>query len=178
MARGWLIGGGVFLALLLVASIIVALVQQEEDLPEGTSEAAVQSYLRAVDAEDYQLAYTFLSQDIKEDCEFEDFVGSLSQFERNMVGGDRIILEDTNIVDDTAFVTVRISEFQRSDFFGSSEYSYTQTYTLKMEDGEWRFTQNPWPFFFCDQFERRPPAPIPVVPITPTPEPTATPPPA
>ena len=56
MAKGWLIGGGIFLALLLAASIIVALVQQEEELPEGTPEAAVQSYLRAIEAEDYQLA--------------------------------------------------------------------------------------------------------------------------
>ncbi|MCI0438344.1 MAG: hypothetical protein L0177_04350 [Chloroflexi bacterium] len=178
MARGWLIGGGAFLVVLLVAAIVVALTQQEAELAEGSPEAAVQSYLRAIDAEDYQTAYGLLSQDIKNDCEFQDFVSSISQYERNTLGDSDIILEDASVVDDTAVVTMRISQFERGDLFGSSQYSYNQTYTLKMEGGEWRLTQNPWPFFYCDTFRTpAPPAPIPVVPITPTPtpEPTVTP---
>ncbi len=168
MAKGWLIGGGVFLAVLLVASIVVTLVQQVEDLPEGTPGATVQNFFEAAEAEDYQLVYSFLSQEIKDDCDVEDFVGSQSGFGNRLENG-RITLEDTNFVDDFAFVNVRIAQIRVDGVFGTSESHFEQQYTLKMEEGEWRFSQNPWPFF-CNRF-KPPVAPTPVEPVTPTPEP-------
>ncbi len=60
MAKGWLIGGGAFLVVLLVGSIIVALLEREEPLPAGTPEAAVQQFLKAVETEDLSIAFDSL----------------------------------------------------------------------------------------------------------------------
>ena len=57
MTRWWLIGAAVFLAVLLVASIALALLSKEAEFAPGTPEHAVQSLLRSVEADDIETAY-------------------------------------------------------------------------------------------------------------------------
>jgi hypothetical protein len=75
MPKIWLIGAGSLLAILLVASIIVALMQRVEPLPEGTPERAVQLYLEAIADGDLEAARDFLSAELKERCLVEDLAG-------------------------------------------------------------------------------------------------------
>lgn len=169
MSKLWLIGGAAFLGILLIASIIVALTIDEDILQEGTPEAVVQGFLKAVDTEDFLTAHSFLSEDLKQECPVERFFGDPHP-RNNQLKDARITFEDTKMVNETAFVTVRISRFQgRGGLLGPSESSYEQQYTLRQQDGEWQFSQRyPWPFSRC---------PIrPIQPrIEPTPEPTSTP---
>ncbi|MDP6402033.1 MAG: hypothetical protein QF467_00625 [SAR202 cluster bacterium] len=168
MTRGWLIGGGVFLGALLVAGIVVALMDEEDSLPEGSPEATVQLFLKAVEDGDLEAAYGFLSDSLKGECDVETFVGrSLSQQDR--MRDTRVTLERTTTVEHTVFVTVRITQFRSGGPFGSSDSSHEQRFALADEQGQWRFTVHPWPYFGCGPFK------IPPTPITPpTPEPTAT----
>ena len=46
MTRWWLIGAAVFLAVLLIASIVLALTSKEAEFAPGTPENAVQTLLR------------------------------------------------------------------------------------------------------------------------------------
>ena len=167
MSKLWLIGGAAFLGILLIASIIVALTIDEDTLQEGTPEAVVQGFLKAVDTEDFLAAHSYLAEDLKQDCPVEEFFGD--SFPRSHQLKDaRITFEKTTMVNETAFVTVRISRFQgRGGLLGPSESSYEQQYTLRQQDGEWQFSEHPWPFFRCSiRPEPR---------IAPTPEPTSTP---
>lgn len=173
MSKLWLIGGAAFLGILLIASIIVALTIDEDTLQEGTPEAIVQSFLKAVDADELQVAHSFLAEDLKQDCPVEEFFGD--SFPRSHQLKDaRITFEKTTMVNETAFVTVRISRFQgRGGLLGPSESSYEQQYTLRQQDGEWQFSQRyPWPFSRCPI---RPIQPRIEPRIEPTPEPTSTP---
>ena len=172
MSKGWLIGGAIFLGLLLIASVIVALLDKEETLPEGTPEATVQAFLKSVEDEDFELAYGFLSEELMQECTVERFAGG-NAHARDRLKGDRITLEKTATVKDTVFVTVRVTRFHGSGPFGSSESSFDQRFALRQEEGQWRFTEYPWPFFRCGRFE-----PEPVRRVAPTPEPTPTPSPA
>ena len=170
MSRIWLIGGVAFLGLLLVASIIVALTIDEDTLQEGTPEAIVQDFLKAVDAEELQVAHSFLAEDLRQDCPVERFFGD--PFPRgDQLKDARITFEKTTMVNETAFVTVRISRFQGSGPFGASESSHDQQYTLRQQDGEWQFSQFPRPFFRCGPFKIIEPTPTPET----MPEPTSTP---
>ena len=172
MGKGWLIGGGVFLGALLVASVIVALLNNEESFDEDTPEATVQRYLKGIESRDIQITFDLLSEDLKRDCTLEDFGGNFSPF-RERLTNDRVSLERTTMLDGTAFVTVRISNFSRngpfgiSEPFGNSDSSYTQNYTLKQEDGTWKFSEFPsYPghFFRCDTLPARPVVPPPPPP--------------
>ena len=173
MARGWLIGGAAFLGVLLVASIVVALLEREETLTEGTPEATVQQFLKAVEVEDFQIAYGFLSEELRQECSVQDFVGT--NIRNGRLRNDRVTLERTQTLGDTTFVTVRITQFFGSGPFGTSESSFEQRFTLSQEDGAWRFAAYPWPYFQCGPF--KPERVIPVPPRVPArePEPTPTP---
>ena len=161
MSKAWLIGGGVFLGVLFVASVIVALLESEEPLPEGTPEAAVQSFLTATEDENLELAYSFLSKGLQEDCAVEKFVGGdVRAVDR--LRDDRVTLESTATVKDTVFVTVRVTRFHGSGPFGASESSFEQRFALRQEgDGQWRFTEYPWPFFRCGPFSIERPGSVP-----------------
>ena len=172
MTKGWLIGGAVLLGALLVAAIVVALLEREEALPEGTPEAAVQRFLKTVEEDDLEGAYGFLSSELKRDCSIEEFFGRVGPRDSRLKN-DRITLERTSTVDGTTFVTVRITRFYGSGPFGASESSFEQRFTLRQEEGEWKFTEYPWPYFNCGPFKPEPA--LPPEPPRPEPTPTATP---
>ena len=171
MPKIWLIGAGSLLAILLVASIIVALVQRVEPLPEGTPERAVQLYLAAVSDGDLEAAQGFLSADLKEQCLIEDL--ARRSYASKELEDSRITLERTETVGGKTIVTARVTRLRSNSPFGSSEYSYDQRYMLVEEDGSWRFSSDPWPYQGCM-------TPVPVAAPTrePSPVPTTTPPPA
>ena len=173
MSRNWLIGGGLFLAALLVASVVVALLEDEESFAEGSVEEAVQVYLEAVEDDDFETAYGFLSSKLKDECPIDEFAGGNIPT-RSDLGDDRVTLEKTTTVKETVFVTVRVTRIRGSGPFGTSESSFEQRFSLRQEDGGWRFTEYPWPFFRCGPFKPEP-APRPPT-ATPVPaEPTQTP---
>ncbi|MCH7625888.1 MAG: hypothetical protein IIC83_08205 [Chloroflexi bacterium] len=163
MTKGWLIGGGAFLAILLVASIIVALLDREELLTPGTPEAAVQRFLQAAEAEDLSIAFDSLSAKLQEECSLQEF-GGRGYPTRNQLSDASITLEKTQIIDDTAFVTVRISQFRGGGPFGTSESNFEQRYSLLKEEGEWKIAESPWPFFNCGPLKPLAPRALEVAP--------------
>ncbi len=150
MTKIWLIGGAAFLAILVIASIIVALIQTEQTLTEGSPEAAVQGFLRATESEETQIAYDFLSDDLKSECTLENFGGR--RFERNRVDDSRIVFEKTEMVDNTAFVTVQVTQFYGRGPFGTSESTRSEQFSLTKEAEQWKFVRHPFPYYSCGPF--------------------------
>ena len=170
MTKVWLIGGGAFLGILLVASVVLALTQQEDLLPLGSPEAAVQEFLKATEADDFQVSYDFLSKELKAECKLEDFAGQ-RRFDRRGTEDSRVTLEKTTTANGVTFVDVRITQFYGTGPFGSSESSRQERYSLRQEDGLWKFAAYPWPYYNCGPFK---PVPEPVQP-PPRPSPAPTP---
>ena len=166
MPNIWLIGVGSLLAILLVASIVVALVQTVDPLPENTPERAVQLYLEAVTDGDFEAAHNLLSTELKERCPVENLVSR--SYPVRQLEDSRITLEGTELFGDKTIVTARITTIRSNSPFGSSENSYSQRFTLFEEDGGWRFTSDPWPYQGCMK-------PTPPPTRVPAPDPSATP---
>ena len=164
------------MALLLIVSVVVALLESEESFAADTPEGTVQSVLRAIEGEDFQTVYTLLSAELKEECSVEQIFGS-SRFFDERFRDSRITHEDTITVDSTTVVTIRISAFRNSgpfgDPFGTSEYSYEQRYTLRQEEGQWRFVEYPQALTDCATRQIVPRRPV-VVEPTPVSTPRAT----
>ncbi len=156
MNNYWLIGGAAVLGLLLIASVVAAVMQNETEFTPGSPEAAIQAYLRALDEDDLQAAYDSLSSELQERCSIEDmFGGRDSEWWR--LDDSRITLADTRTVGDTTFVTVRIAQFRHGGPFDSSEYAFDEKFALKQFGEPWKFSENPWPRFSC---LRRTPEPV------------------
>ncbi len=148
MTKWWLIGAAVFLAVLLIASIVLALTSKEAEFAPGTPEHAVQSLLRSVEADDIETAYAMLSQELQQKCELKNFADG----GRYRSGDDRDIratLRATKTIDDITFVNVEVTQFYGSGPFDSGESSYDRRFALKQEGGEWKFTDYPWPYDYC-----------------------------
>ena len=144
MSKAWLIGVTVFVVALAVAGIVVALVTRSGDLlPADSPEGVVQRYLRAMQDRDYDVAYGYLSASSQLSCSLDEFLREASYRE---VRDSHMTLEDTRRLDGTAVVSARVTVFDPGVPFGSSEYSYEQTFQLKLENGAWRVT---WPDYRC-----------------------------
>ena len=150
MTKWWLIGAAVFLAVLLIASIVLALTSKEAEFAPGTPEHAVQSLLRSVEADDIETAYAMLSQELQQKCELKNFADG----GRYRSGDDRDIratLRATKTIDDITFVNVEVTQFYGSGPFDSGESSYDRRFALQQEGGEWKFTDYPWPYDYCQE---------------------------
>ncbi|MBM3945597.1 MAG: hypothetical protein FJ317_08955 [SAR202 cluster bacterium] len=174
MSKWWLFGTGAFIVVLVIASIVIALTEREAALTPGTPEEAVQRFLRSWEDRDYASAHAMLVSNLQADCPIEQFA-SQDQYRAFSRNDPRVTLEDTQVFDGTTTVTVRITDFYSNEPFGTSESSYTQSFTLKQDtDGAWRFTQYPYPVYGCPYFGK-PDEARPLPTATPTAEPVATP---
>jgi hypothetical protein len=155
MPKLWLIGGAAFFAALLIVSIVVALTQRLEPLPEGTPERAVQLYLTALEDSDYVTVHSLLSAERRTECSLETIafrdIGRGGRF-----ADSRVTIVDTDLFDGSAVVTARITSIQRDGLFGTSDSSREERYSLLKEDGEWRLDRIAWPYFGCADAPPRP----------------------
>ena len=173
MTKLWLIGAGVLLGALLIAAVTVALLEQEDTLTEGSPEAAVQSFLLSLENDDFGAAYDHLSAELKEECQIDDLFGRSRGFGKQQ--DDRITLEGTTIEDETAFVTVRRTQFRGGGPFGTSESSHEERFIMIREEGSWKFKTSPPLMYGCGPVKPVPVPPEPVPPPTAEPAPKPTP---
>lgn len=150
MGKWWLIGAAAIFAALLVASIALALTSRETEFAPGTPERAVQDLLRVVENEDIGTAYGMLSEELQEKCELKNYAdGGRYRFDDDR--DIRATLRETKIVDDITFVNVRVTRFRGGGPFDSGESTHDRQFALRQEGGEWRFTEYPWPYDYCDE---------------------------
>ena len=150
MTKWWLIGAGVVLGALLVGSVVLALLSKETVFAPGTPERAVQDLLRAAEDAEIETAYGMLSEELHEKCTLQGFLDATG-YSFNNYEDIRATLRDTKVVDDLTLVNVRVTEFYGGGPFDSGESSYDRRYTLRQEAGEWKFTEYPWPYDYCDE---------------------------
>ncbi len=144
MAKIWLIGAVTAVLALMAAAVAVALVTTRggvDLLPADSPEGVVQRYLLAMEREDYQEAYGYLSSDLRATCSLEDFV---SRGYWPDTREDQVTLEKTHDLDGLALVKVKVTVFHHDAPFGASEYSYERSFDLKLEEGQWRLTGPEW----------------------------------
>ena len=171
MPKIWLISGGVLLTVLVVVSIVVGVTQREKPLPAGTPERAVQQFLKAIGDEDLKVAHAFMSDELKQACSIEEFAGRTFGG-RSDLKNSRVTLKETKYLDGPAVVIARVTSISRNEPFGTSERAYEERFTLVQEEGQWRFTANPWPYYGCGRPDIYPPRPANLP--TPAPQPATT----
>ena len=149
-------------AVVLLAIVVVVIAQVvgagERLLPQESPEGVVQRFLLAVDAGDYGDAYDYLGAKLKDDCTYDDF---LDRSSRERIKEIQATLVRTEAFDDRTEVVISITRFRASGPFlapfDSPTSSYQQRYLLRQEEGQWFFSQMPWPVYWC---------PVPAEPVT------------
>ena len=160
MERTWLIVGGAVLAVLLAASVIVALARGESEFDPGSPELAVQKYLKALVESDFETAESLWSPELREDCSFEDFLLN-SKRGLGLLSGARITLDDVQTVGETTIVSIRVVRTTGGGIFGPSERVSSYDYTVRKFDGDWRIIGHTWPADRCIRSHAAPEPPPP-----------------
>lgn len=128
------------LVLVAVVAAVLSTSRSEARLPEGSPEATVQDYLRAVSDGDTGQASDRLDPEGR--CTERDL--------REAYAGDpaRVVLRDTRTEGEEADVRVDLVHGGGGPF-GGDGYRDELTFDLRREAGTWVITGEPWPMFAC-----------------------------
>lgn len=153
----WLIGIAAGTIALIIVAVVLALAGSgTTHYAEGTPESTVQRFLEALRNEEAQAAYGYLARSVQSGCRYEDLRSRVGEV-RSQLEEARVTLDKTRINDDRAEVLVNISGFRgpRGPVIPPPpvpfdyEDSFSYTFLLQKEDGQWRLSQISWPFWWC-----------------------------
>ncbi len=131
----------------LITIIFIGLIRKEQSLNKLSPEGTVQQFLRAVELEDLELAYGFLSDELSNQCSIEDLIENFSP--DHHLRDTRITLDRILIVGDVTYVIVEISLFSSDSPFNTSDINEQHRFSLIREQEVWKFYSYPWPFNTC-----------------------------
>jgi len=140
---------GALLTVVIAAAAAVAAIRGAEDeLPEGTPGRTVQLYLRAIEDRDATRAYSYLSPELASRC---------STFPKDAItyrgsASIRATLEEARIAGGTATVRVELTENFSDAPFGQSDPRQRLVFELQQIEGEWWFSESPWPLYCPPKF--------------------------
>ncbi|MBM4410592.1 MAG: hypothetical protein FJ037_04580 [Chloroflexi bacterium] len=138
----WLAILAAVIAVAVFAGILVTMGAGGADTyPEGSPERAVQDYLRAVGDREATTALSFISPELAARCS----TTSREPIASRGSSGLRATLDRATTRGETAEVHVLITETYGSGPFGANESNQTAVFILARTDGQWRFTEPPWP---------------------------------
>lgn len=153
----FLIGIVAAIVLLIIVALAVTLSQPEptyqaEDTPEG----AAHNYLMALNREEYDRAYGYLSpvlsgypaSAVKFAEDVQDYAWS---FRLNT--DNTLLVESAKITGSQGIVRVRESYFRGGDLFDSSQSTRVFEVELRLEDDEWKIVDSDYYFAWCWKHE-------------------------
>lgn len=140
-------GISLFVLIGLVALFFVGS-RGEAQFPPGSPEAVAQSYLKALEDEDWEEAYSYLSDSVK-------VFGLRDAYKKRNLGprivdeaSRRVALESSEIRDGEARLTISVSTFRSSGPMQTSDYTSRIDFRLQKEGDEWKITSPTYPPYF------------------------------
>ena len=142
---------GAILLLVVVAVVVVLVRPDAEYRPEDSPENVVHNYLLALQLEDYERAYSYLSPELRHyPRTTADFVSDLSDnYWFRQTASSSLTVNGATISGDTAAVEVVEIRYHSGSLFGSSQSQDTYIVTVKRIDGQWRVADSAFYFAYC-----------------------------
>lgn len=153
-----LIGIVAGIILLIILALVMTLSKPAPEYQvDNTPEGVAHNYLLALQKEEYERAYSYLSPKLS------GYPPTLDRFtiqvSRNswsfrLTEGVTLSVESAKITGNTAIVTVHESRFREGDLFDSGQTSNTFNMNLRFENGEWKIYGSPYYFVWCWGYEK------------------------
>ncbi|MFC1975872.1 hypothetical protein ACFLXQ_05700 [Chloroflexota bacterium] len=140
----FLIGIVIGIVLLIVVAIILVLArgQGEDYIADDTPEGVVHNYFLAIQREEYEKAYGYLSDELASKPDIDEFIREVdNRYDRSEAS---LQLGKSSIDDDRARVEVSITTYHGGGPFDSGRYTNQNTaYLRRTPSGEWKLTEYP-----------------------------------
>lgn len=134
------IGGGI--ALLVVVAVIAVVLLGSREAPAfsaDTPEGVVQRHLAAVEDEDYETAWGYLSADVQSDLSVDEYRRAARDYGYYGTSSRRVLFDRSEVDGDRARVWLTVEEYyDGGPFGGGNTYRSTREIALVREGGEWR----------------------------------------
>ena len=144
----FLIGIVVGIVLLMIVAISVVLLrgQSEEYVTDDSPAGVVHNYFLAIQRQDYDRAYSYLSDEVKSKPDLDDFILVADNYGYRSESSLKI--GQSTIDDDRAQVEVTITTYTGGRLFDSGSYANRDTVHLRATpDNEWKIYQFPYPYW-------------------------------
>jgi hypothetical protein len=143
--RGLLLVGVAVLALVVVTIAVVLLAPRATtEFPPDSPEAALQGYLRAFDEGDYEAAYAFFSDEIRNDLSLDDYERQIQLYglPYGEIGSRRVLFDRSSGSGDRIRVHLTVEEFHGGGGLGggSTYRSAREIWMVRQADG-WRIDE-------------------------------------
>lgn len=148
-----LLGIVVGILLLIVVALGVTMMRPEPMyVDEGSPEGVAHNYLLALQKEEYEQAYGYLSPTVY------NYPLSAAEFEKTVdrgyrgFGGDTDVsfsVGDVDISGNTAEVKMTKSNFYGGDLFDSGQRIRTFEMKFELEGDDWKLVESPYYFAYC-----------------------------
>ncbi|MCE1252392.1 MAG: hypothetical protein LWX83_02460 [Anaerolineae bacterium] len=142
------------IAVLVVAAFVLFFVRQSNltYVSDNNPAGVVQNFVLALHKGDYEKAYAYLA-DAENKPAFEDFRRPFAMKEVDISSTD-VQISDTQLLGDTATVGITFSQFN-GPFFERG-YRNSERAELKLEQGQWKIRQMPYPYWYYDWYQTTP----------------------
>lgn len=133
---------GVGIAVLVVAAVIAVVLLGSREAPAfsaDTPEGVVQRHLAAVEDEDYETAWGYLSAAVQSDLSVDEYRRAARDYGSYGSQSRRVLFDRSEVDGERARVLLTVEEYYDGGPFGGGEtYRSTREIALVREGGEWR----------------------------------------
>ena len=141
----FLIGIVAGIIVLVVVAVVVVLArgQNEEYMADDTPEGVAHNYFLAIQRKDFDKAYGYLSDEIEEKPNLDEFIASVDSQNETALKLGR-----TTIDNDRARVELSITNYYGGGPFDSGRYTNRETAYLRQDaNGNWKIFEFPYPYW-------------------------------
>jgi hypothetical protein len=143
---------GIIIGIVALAVLAVALVlargRGETYVADDTPAGVARNYFLAVQRRDYQKAYDYLSNDLKNKPTLDDFISVVSNQYNGGNSEAALKVGNTTLTGDVATVDQTITTYTGGGPLESNRYASPNTAQLRRNaQGDWKLTGYPYPYW-------------------------------
>jgi len=148
----FLIGILVFIGLLVITALVLFFVRQDipQYGPEDTPEGVVRNYALAVHQRDFARAYGYLAE-LDDKPTYDSFVQAFLSNQLDTSNNALQVGETQTLGGEEAWVTVTVLYGSSGPF--SDRWSSSETARLVLQNGAWKITYLPYPYWGWDWYQ-------------------------
>lgn len=144
--------GGILLVAVLALVVFFTRMQQPVYQPDDTPEGVIHNYATALYKKDYEKAYGYLA-DMENKPDYSSFRQAFLSRQIDPSNSD-LQIDEVEIDTDQALVVISVISSWGGPFENINRS--TATATLEKQDGQWKITNLPYPYWGWDWYQPQP----------------------
>lgn len=136
---------GIIILVIAAVAVVMTRTRSEQYVADDNPAGVVHNYYLAIQREEYQKAYTYLSDDIPGKPSLDEFITTIDS--NRTYDNSTLSIDSTTTANNRARVKVTITTFSGGGLFDRGSYSRPEVVQLQLENNQWKILQFPYPYW-------------------------------